>query len=108
MSYLRDVVAALRANWIAIGLTAIALVWVLSLQGCSPEAVVRVYADGTCQLHSHGSGSTQLITRPRPHGGVECTVVWELPEHVQARMAAEDAQEDTCTWAAWHQGRMAC
>lgn len=76
-----------RPGWVA------ALPAALLLAGCGPdlEAVVRVYANGTCHLHSVGAGSTQLAVKPLPQGGVRCEVVWELPEHVQARMSAEDA-----------------
>ena len=51
----------------------------LLLTGCGPDASVFVM-NGTCRMETRWTGSTQLITKRLPNGGVECTVIWEPNE----------------------------
>lgn len=53
-----------------------ALIACLFLVGCGPDASVFV-RDGICVLRTSWTGSTQLVTKRLPNGGVECTVIWE-------------------------------
>ena len=41
-----------------------------------PDASVDV-RNGTCTMYTRWTGSTQLMTKRLPNGGVECTVIWE-------------------------------